>query len=516
MHILPAAGKARRPQVPQAVLSERIGVQRFNGQQQVSRPQQSPATALIDELHFGRKSAGPKTPLERIYVLSDIHLNNHYYNIQGAPTRVRRPKVVKVLRDIIDEHQKELQRAALRKRPDPQLTLVKNGDIFDLTDSWPIDVLPDSSEIRRQTCKTLIDQIIANNQPVIRAMQDLLKLPGAKIQYVWGNHERWLAEDATLQQYLREKLGPAASPDKLVFTYKYYHPGLKLMAVHGDEFDPNCISSKGKAGMSMHEGLDILVVKRLMAKLPDRLRAVGYTQTAIDQVDEVLKALEYVKPVQLVFKYAFEELDRVAKNNPTPPGAPSLSWLALDESCRGYVFYLHKYPLVAALAKLPPGRVLEEASIRLLTNFFNSSLGRETLIWQANRKIDQIRANHNQLRYARRFLEKEAQDKDIDILALGHTHKILDDHVTYTTANRQRRVTRVVNTGSYKLTVLYGQPAPVYPAGLLKVQRTHRGDVDVDFHCQESKPAPGIWRTRRVVARAEQSPGAQQVAGGPA
>jgi UDP-2,3-diacylglucosamine pyrophosphatase LpxH len=427
------------------------------------------------------KPMGFRTPLlfagvDNAYIMGDVHINNHTHKVNGSTVTLRRPKVVEHLDQILHElstHKKEstTENPQESNHADGNITLILNGDIYDLTESWPADVIPINLPPGKmaETTRKVIDSITANNPEVVDRLRKILQHPRVRVEYILGNHERWLSAPEA-QEYLRKTLGIEKTPEKLVFSRSYYHPGFQLLAVHGDMFDPYCRPPEPGEPLNDAEKMDLLVIKRLLTSLPKRLSMAGFTPEQQEQTLEIIRSIEYVRPIQKAFSYGLGKLSALS---------PAIQKMAIEETLR----ILSENPEASRLQKY----FLSKPMRRVLGWAISTRVGAFCLNQSTSWIVQKIRSDKNQLAHAKKLLESTG--KEVQLLVLGHTHKILDKTIPYR-LNGETRYCRVLNPGSYKATILYPHPDTVYPSGMIHLQKDtaqKNAPVEVDFTLSQKR-----------------------------
>src|SRR5690606_22301320 len=125
----------------------------------------------------------------RVYGMSDIHLNNHYHPLKSHSNPYQhRPKVIQFLDEILEVQALE----------ESEVVLILNGDIIDITGSWPHDVSPlrITAEKRLETVRQVIGEILDSNPEVVRRLRKFLECENTRLVYIIGNHDRWMNHDS--------------------------------------------------------------------------------------------------------------------------------------------------------------------------------------------------------------------------------------------------------------------------------------------------------------------------------
>lgn len=437
-------------------------------------------TTTAKGLLFGLRPMPNDLYSKRAYVLGDLHFNNHNHAPRSGfmqDSTSNRPLAVDKLDHILRTYEQELQ---ARQTIDTfALSVILNGDIFDLMESWPQGVSPKQlGHVQKsETLIQILNEIASNNPDIMTRLKALASKPNASIHYVLGNHERWLS-DKKAQAHLRTLLGLPSDSNKVIFSRKFYDPDLELMAVHGDQFDPDCRPNGDKLNAS--ELFDILVLKKMLAeRVPQELSKHGYSKKTVEQVQKAVKLVEYVRPLSQIFNYLFDTLSEIDKQQPQPKpkGQKPIVRIVFEETLQA----IHEAQESTKYHN--PKRLLGKQWVKtLISKTMTSPLGRKAINLYTSRRVTEVRVNESQIRIAKKFLEDEAQDKDIRVLVLGHTHQLLDESIGYQTKG-QKQYCRLMNPGSYKATILYPNPDIVYPAGMVEIKRTQANpdELDIDF-----------------------------------
>ena len=302
----------------------------------------------------------------------------------------------------------------VRNNNDPvEFNLVLNGDIFDLLESWPASIDPADQSTHLEAVFRVLDEIEASHPEIMAALKELLQRDGIKIHYVLGNHERWLT-DPQAQAYLKAKLGLEADDPRLEFTRQYYDPAFKLLCIHGDQFDPFC-KPPTHDPLNFSEKMDIKVIKKLLETLPKTLEKLGYPNDVVEKVHKVVGDVEYVRPVQQMFAFLFNELTliekQLKKEGKPIKKLPSLLSVVRDESIQ---LIQDAFPEKEGLKWLSRWGIKHT-----LTHSYTQTI----LSWLLSKNVKLVRDDKNQLKHAKQFLE--TFEHPVQLLVLGHTHKPL-------------------------------------------------------------------------------------------
>lgn len=438
----------------------------------VSTKHTNPIRHGATDIFFGR---GNKPHKITHYVLGDIHLNNHEWAKEGINGRKTEPKVLEKLQEISERHQKEQAEFSGQTRT----VVVLNGDIFDLIESMPIDppwrALPQDEKLKR--LKETLDSIARANPQVITKFKELLAQPNLFFVYNIGNHERWLSLPE-LQTHLKENILELSAPSKKLKIGKvFYDPLTKTAVVHGQQFDPHYPEPEDPFNLNLGEKIDLELIKPIFDSIPKRIKAQGYGEETIEAVKKILRTIEYVRPVHQGFLYAFGELQKIGQTTGKDP--KEILVISLEELLKAYRDNFN-----------PPNRIKSliatDRALQKTARWIATPAGRIGLNLLATGMIKKVRSNKNQKNKAKKFL-KQFQ-KDVRVLVLGHTHKVLVDSIPVTHKG-QTYPCIVLNPSCFKPTILFPNPNPTYPSGMVRVtwDKEHPETHEVHFDLSEKR-----------------------------
>ncbi|MFN8614760.1 MAG: hypothetical protein U0003_02470 [Vampirovibrionales bacterium] len=439
------------------------------------------AISLEPTIRFGRLQDSP-IALKHTYIMEDLHFNNHQHTDglglkMGVKTS--RPLVLKEFRQIASEYDDVVKNNSKHV----EFNLILNGDIFDLLESWPASIDPADPSTHLKTVFQVLDEIEESHPEVMAALKELLQRDKVRIHYVLGNHERWL-KNPQAQAYLKKKLGLESGDPRLEFTRQYYDPDFKLLCIHGDQFDPFC-KPPADGLLNTSEKLDIKVIKKLLDTLPHTLEKMGYPNNVVEKVHEVVGDVEYVRPVQQMFAFLFNELTLLEKNlkkeKEKNSKLPSILSVVRDQSVK---LIQEAFPEKEGMKWLSRWGIKHT-----LTHSYTQTI----LSWLLSKNIKLVRDDKNQLKHAKQFLENFKHP--VQLMVLGHTHKPLQEHIQYRHQGVEKSC-KVLNIGSYKKTIFYPEGEEIYPSGMLRLAWDNETfeDVTVNFYQSQQWRVPSAKR----------------------
>ena len=381
----------------------------------------------------------------RVYGMSDIHLNNHHRQEEKSELQ-HRPMVIQFLDEMIDEQEREAG----------EIVLVLNGDIFDITNSWPVDVSPLAPEEKlAETIKNVLADIIDCNPEVMKRLRQLLVFPDTRIVYIVGNHDRWINQP-DLAQYLKQALGLPADSHRFEMSRRFYLPEIRLLALHGDEFDPAC-KPPANNGLNRAERLDMIFLNGLLERVCQRLKSLGYSEQTIRQIQDAIQALDYVRPIHHALDYLYQRLDQLKQSPDNHGKRENVKQVVQDEILDAFAQALQD----------PDCSWVYKMATALLIRFLSFRIGQRCLNFYISGARKILRDRY-QLSCVRHLLETEESSKNIQLVYLGHTHRLLFQETTYF-IGLQGKSCLVMNAGGHKKTIFYPNPDEIFPAGMMAV-----------------------------------------------
>ena len=401
------------------------------------------------------EDAKPRKML-RVYGMSDIHLNNHHHpdKIHSSPYR---PKVIQFLDEIIKTQ--EIEAA--------EVLLILNGDIFDITGSWPDHNSPTtmSTEKRIEVVRGIIDQIVDSNPEVIKRLRQFLNFKDTRILYIVGNHDRWL-DDRDLEVHLRRILDLGPDSPRFVMTRRFFMPEIGLLALHGDEFDPACRPPKeGFKALNRAERLDMIFLNGLMDRVSKKMKAGNYPPAIVNGVQETIQALEYVRPLHHAIDYLYGRL-ALLKNLPESQDHPE----HIDETILDVVIE----SLAHAFQKPTPSW-LDKLGMKALLKFLSFRVGQRCLHFYISRARTILKDSY-QINSVRQLIESESFEVPVRIVYLGHTHRLLFQEMVYTMGFEMKSCL-IINAGGHKKTIFYPNTDEIYPAGMMAIEYSRNNEA---------------------------------------
>lgn len=219
------------------------------------------------------------------YVVSDVHLS-----ASPSPDETEEDHhFVDFMREINQQHS-----------AGTQLTLVLNGDILDVTGSWHSSCLPwdpDTASVEAYLLSVL-SRILARHAAIVEELHRFL-VQGGEILYLFGNHDRLVGEFASAQALLRETLCPkGVDASRLQFCPHVEVLSLGLYVEHGNRFDP-FNRAMGPRVPPVGDAINILIVNRFVDLAVEKLRAAGYSEDLVLEMQETLEQVENLRPLSL-------------------------------------------------------------------------------------------------------------------------------------------------------------------------------------------------------------------------
>jgi UDP-2,3-diacylglucosamine pyrophosphatase LpxH len=420
------------------------------------------------------------TTLPDFYGMSDVHLDNHgrdlpetvvatvnrHFEIQ----KTRRPHFIIYLQKMLKEVKKGTP-----------VVLVLNGDIVDITGSWPADGRWDprklTREARTEKVAEIVQSIVENHPKAFKLLKKLCDSPNFELIYLFGNHDRWMA-DSQAQKVFKQALGLSSESDKVKFDKYLYVPGLELLAFHGDDFDSNC--RLDAEGLSLSDRVEMNFINVLPEWINTKLQQdfPALDPQFVKEVNQVLTSLEYVRPITKVPIYIKHRLWQLYQNSPEiSPEVINMvyaeSMLYLAEALGGVNH--RKANLIrvslAAVRRFKPLEVVFEIVANMLNLRLESGNKRQYL--------DVRKLILNQLNLP---ALGGIDLRSIRFFFLGHNH--VQDLATYPANHHDFYL---LNAGAHKETVLLpedninGAAKSVYPASMIRFEfdiATQKGVVE--------------------------------------
>ena len=228
-----------------------------------------------------------------MYLVSDVHLNNHSYDKNNWAENPER----KIFREFLSNVISKIQ-------PDEKFLLILNGDIFDITGSWFTLPLPwdDDLESVEKLLHDVILEIIQNNLDIFHELRQIFKNPNAEIIYVIGNHDGLLEVYPSAQKLIKNKLLEGfslADQERFSFVTSFEYKELGLYVEHGHRLDPyNLYDSKQKPPLG--DVVNVLIVNKLIETVSLRLKEHGYSEEVVNKIKDRLHDIEHIRPLVLI------------------------------------------------------------------------------------------------------------------------------------------------------------------------------------------------------------------------
>lgn len=226
----------------------------------------------------------------KAFIVSDVHLNNHPYNMHIARENPRRRN----FRLFLTQLNREIH-------PNDKTLLILNGDILDITGSWndsPMPWDPDRGAVEA-ALKNLLPAILENNLAAIAEIRQFLRNPLSEVIYVFGNHDGLLQQYPASQDVVREWIDPTrAAHERIHFVEHFVSEELGLYVEHGHRLDP--FNRKTHVPPPLGDVINILIVNRFVETAVRRLRESHYSESLIDRLHNNLHDIEYLRPLALL------------------------------------------------------------------------------------------------------------------------------------------------------------------------------------------------------------------------
>lgn len=341
-----------------------------------------------------------------LYVVSDVHLNNHKYDKNDFAENPERKIFREFLSRVIDEFESG-----------EQILLVLNGDIFDITSSWFNSLMPweENANIEELVCKVVLE-IINNNLDVFHELREILKRGSSKIVYVIGNHDGLLEIYPNAQKLIKNKLLEGLSSEltesnPIKFVNCYENKELGLYVEHGHRLDPhNLYDSTQKPPLG--DVINILIVNRFLEKTVNKLKEYGYSEDVINKIKNRLHDIEYIRPLVLIPLW----IETIAKENESEPESKGkkeslqtilrsiIAEILLDKNMSRYIVNKLHIPMfiLHSAAKL----LIRLPQVMPLVSYICTRLVRRT------------HSNRFQIKVA----TKLSEEKGYKLICFGHTH----------------------------------------------------------------------------------------------
>lgn len=223
----------------------------------------------------------------KLYVVSDVHLNDHVTNPDFDLANPRREGFLRFLQRLQQE---------LTEQPEMLKTiLVLNGDILDMTGSWFEDLAPweGSLEVIEPHALAVLERIIQMNQLIFNALAEFANSSQTELAYVIGNHDGMLKRFPRLQDRLKQEIGAISFQDF------YHQPDMDLYASHGHQFD-FFNQSHDLIEHPLGDYINIVIVNRFVDMVVLKMQEQGYSPALIASVNARLHDIEYLRPFSLI------------------------------------------------------------------------------------------------------------------------------------------------------------------------------------------------------------------------
>ena len=235
----------------------------------------------------------------KAFIVSDVHLNNHPYNMERETENPRRRN----FRLFLTQLNREI-------RPSDKALLILNGDILDITGSWVDSPMPWDSDRKavEKALQRLLLAILENNLAMIVEIRKFLRNPFSEVIYVFGNHDGLLQHYPSAQTVIRNFIamhvpghpdhGSESMHHRIRFVERFVSEELGLYVEHGHRLDP--FNRSAVIQPPLGDVINVLIVNRFVETAVARLRERGYSETLIARLHNRLHDIEYLRPLSLL------------------------------------------------------------------------------------------------------------------------------------------------------------------------------------------------------------------------
>jgi UDP-2,3-diacylglucosamine pyrophosphatase LpxH len=334
----------------------------------------------------------------KLYVVSDVHLNDHVTNPDFDLANPRREGFLRFLQRL---HQELAEYSGTLKT-----ILVLNGDILDMTGSWFEDLAPweGSHEVMEPLALVVLDRIIQMNQAIFEALAQFAESPQTELVYVIGNHDGMLKRFPKLQARLQTEIGD-------ITFYDYYHqPDLDLYASHGHQFD-FFNQSNELIEHPLGDYINIVIVNRFVDMVVLKMQEEGYSASLIASVKARLHDIEYLRPFSLIPLWV-ETMAKSYRSHPENEGK--------TRSIDAIIYWV----LAEVLDTDATRELVEQLRLprKFLTNLVNWFVRLPGNLPITSFLISQAMRRTHSNRFQFRMAQKIFREKGYRYITFGHTH----------------------------------------------------------------------------------------------
>lgn len=338
----------------------------------------------------------------KAFVVSDVHLNNHPYDLSRDLENPRRRNFRLFLTRLNSEI-----------RESDKVLLILNGDILDITGSWFEPVMPwdpDQGKVEA-TLDRLLLEIMENNLSTFQEIRKFLQFPNTEIIYVFGNHDGLLQRFPSSHAVIRAFLSARPEVHKRIRFMPYFQSEeLDLYVEHGHLLDPFNYADTSQPPLG--DVINILIVNRFVELAVSRFRANGYSEEFISRMHAQLHDIEYLRPLALVpvwIQTIGHQFERHPENAGKPQSIKEILISVVSETLqepRMIQFMIERLHMPRAFLYFLIKLTLRIPAILPLISFVTSKVVRRT------------HSNKYQYKAAQRIYK----DKGFRLIAFGHTH----------------------------------------------------------------------------------------------
>jgi UDP-2,3-diacylglucosamine pyrophosphatase LpxH len=370
--------------------------------------------------------------------LSDLHLTD------GSSGQTIKPAAFKLFLD-------NLGKLATSVTPLNEIRLVLLGDVFDVIRSckWlggKVRPWDDRSPVQEQMVLSIVEGILGNNAQTLAHLRNIEAIARDccvpfQIDYVIGNHDWLINRYPSAQAKVVQALGLA---QKQPFASEFFEPQYKVIARHGDIYDPfNYTGDRDASSLG-----DAIVIE-LLDRYPDEVgreldSLVQGQQITIDErkrIVERLKELDNLRPATEAPSWVLSVLG----DTPNPDARK-----VIETTWRRCVDQFFKVPYVHDQDKpFWPDKVdLLQATFQLSSHLSKTVLERVTE-WKSRFAF----ADPDKHYLYAAGEEPRIRSGEASYVLYGHTHNhvmVPIEHVRFSNGNIQDKV--YFNTGTWRMT----------------------------------------------------------------
>ncbi|MDK2886078.1 MAG: hypothetical protein PWP54_636 [Thermosipho sp. (in: thermotogales)] len=303
------------------------------------------------------------------------------------------------------------------------------GDGFELLETERVSQfgLIDFDEIVKKLDSDIILEIEKQHLKVFRALRKFGK--HNKIHYIVGNHDYYLLKNLKIQEKLKELI-----PNLEIEPY-YYDEDLKILIIHGNQFDPVNKFSVNKKSGEIVPPLGDYIVRYMMVNFDKKLEQF-LPDNVISDYDNVRPTIDLFDWFDLIMKTHDLSIDLLEMW--------LIEFLKMMRSFEAKEWMKSNYPFLSIFSKLFlnnfGGIKLGEFLVRLIMNI-RSLKNTDYLMKKANKILS---GNLDIKDYITGY-ESEREIGDTDGVIMGHIHR--NNFKIFNFGNKPKYY---INCGSWK------------------------------------------------------------------